>query len=672
MQTNNKAGMQVGSCIAAIVVALASGCGGGGGGGAAGGGGDGTSPPPAAAGTLKAAADGEVLAFFKAQVAERAAKGLNGTQAPVPGGPGPGVIFSPAPAPAVSGTLLQEAGVDEDDRIKSDGTMVYALHAAATVDGVQLPERLTAARINADGSLAAVGLATLRANYDATGMFLAGNRLAVLSQKDVWGGIQISPPVAVEPQQVAIDFFGVATGAAPAQLHRMEIDGWLVASRRIDNVLYVVSSWMPQLQHYAVPANSTPAQVAAALAPLKAEELLPAVRVDGAAPEPLVRESDCYLQPANASLGLQLTTITAIDLTSPTLQRASRCFVGDGNTLYMSKDNVYLASSQQVWIANTFAAMVFPRDVSTDIHKFALRGLAIDYRGSGSVPGHLGWDAEKMPYRMSEHQGDLRVVSYTGDTGWAGPQTTTTPPAARPSPAALTVLRENAASRSLEKIAQLPNAQRPAPLGHEGEQVYAVRFAGPRAYVVTFRRTDPLYVLDLSNPADPKAVGELEMPGFSEYLFPLAGDKLLGIGRDADARGVVGGLKLAVFDVAAADAPRLLASRTLGVSGTSSALDHSRHGVNILEANGVARVALPVLVSEAAARGPAYQGLARWHVDTATGAIGERPLVLATRFDGTAADGQRYARYNLAAERSVQTGKGAYYLSGGEVVFAPE
>ena len=546
-----------GPCVAALTVAAVtslSSCGGGGGGAA-----PDVGQPPAATPALAAAAPGELAAYFRSRLAQRATQDASatlaaaGVSAAVPRG---------ASSQGWAGTWLQEQGVDEDDRIKTDGTMVYALHAAYTVNGETTPARLTAQRRQTDGSLGSRTTTTLNPDFPPHGMYLATGRgrLAVLGQKvghDVVA--TVAAPVAsqlalpnVPPSQrkLALDIFSTADAGRPLPASRIEIDGALVGSRMIGNVLYVVSAWTPDVSIYNLPANSTPAQVTAALASLGASDLLPRIHVDGAAAQPLVSEADCYLQPANASPGLQLTTITALDLATPSLARSSRCFVGGVDAMYMSAQNVYFASSRGYWVGGDAWVAAFPRDARTDIHKFALQGTQISYRGSGEVPGHLGWDAEKKPYRMSEYNGDLRVLTFTGETGWAALPAALTLPRPLASPATLTVLRENAAQRSLAAVATLPNSQRPVALGHVGEQVYAVHFAGPQAYVVTFRRTDPLYVLDLSNPADPKTAGELAMPGYSEYLYPLPGNKLLGVGRDATPDGRALGLKLALIDVA--------------------------------------------------------------------------------------------------------------------------
>ena len=279
---------------------------------------------------------------------------------------------------------------------------------------------------------------------------------------------------------------------------------------------------------------------------------------------------------------------------------------------------------------------------------------SVSYRGSGEVAGHLGWNRERSSLRLSEHNGDLRVLSYTGQQGWATILDATRSEAPPHSPARLSMLRESSAGGSLQTVATLPNAARPAAIGKPGEQVYGVRFAGDRAYVVTFRRIDPLYVLDLSNPADPRTVGEIELAGFSEHLFPLPQGLLLGVGRDADSNGRVLGLKLVLFDVTDAAAPTVRGSLLLGAEGSASALDGSRHGLNLLMQGAVARVALPVTLTSRP-YGGWQRGLQRFEVDTAARSL--RTLSMVGAVSG--------ANSALQLERSLQIGDQVYYLGAG-------
>jgi Beta propeller domain len=314
--------------------------------------------------------------------------------------------------------------------------------------------------------------------------------------------------------------------------------------------------------------------------------------------------------------------------------------------------------------------LFYPGQPTTDIHKFAVSGMAIAYRGSGEVSGHLGWDASKTSYRMSEHQDDLRVVTYASNLGWLGVQEATIKNAPV-SPAILTVLREDTAAVQLKTIATLPNAKRPAPIGLSGEQVYAVRFLGDRAYVVTFRRTDPLYVVDLADPADPKVTGELKTNGYSDYLFPVgpaSAGLLLGVGKDATAEGRVQGVKVSLFDVANPAAPKELATRVLGQAGSLSGLDFGRHGINLFAAGNITRVALPVRVHDTLVAAPnqtnfyrpSYQSLARFEVDAVNRTLTDKPVLTGQTF---ATDFAGYQTSSLAFERSVQVGPHIYYLT---------
>jgi uncharacterized secreted protein with C-terminal beta-propeller domain len=111
-------------------------------------------------------------------------------------------------------------------------------------------------------------------------------------------------------------------------------------------------------------------------------------------------------------------------------------------------------------------------------------------------------------------------------------------------------------------------------LGKANETIKAVRFMGHRAYIVTFRQTDPLYTIDISDPTRPQKVGELHINGYSDYLHPIGEDKLLGFGRNADDQGRVRGLKLELFDVSDFAHPTSL-DTILFADNTSSDLEYN-------------------------------------------------------------------------------------------------
>jgi uncharacterized secreted protein with C-terminal beta-propeller domain len=163
--------------------------------------------------------------------------------------------------------------------------------------------------------------------------------------------------------------------------------------------------------------------------------------------------------------------------------------------------------------------------MQTLIHKFTLEPRSAEYQASGAVSGYL-----LSQWSMSEWQGNLRVASTTSPQWWDTPD----------SESLVSVLRDN--GDELEVIGSVDGLGR-------GERIYAVRMIADRGYVVTFRQVDPLYVLDLSDPARPTVEGELKIPGYSAYLHPIADGHLLGVGQDADKDGRVFGLQASLFDV---------------------------------------------------------------------------------------------------------------------------
>jgi hypothetical protein len=633
---------------------------------ACGGGGSADTPPPVAVNeaAVATAQSGEVLTYVKRTLAARGPQGVAWQAF----GDMPvwlDVATTASGTVSRAGTVVQEAGVDEDDLIKTDGQRIYTLQPLTNFGEQDKGfAHLTVHTLGTGGLPQVAGTVLLRnADVDWTftrGMLLAETlpRLAVLSEgtnspvslPDCREEVCISTlPYRPTAPRVLVNLVDATRADQPAVADRLQIDGRLVGSRQIGNMLYVVVSHTPSFNFDLLPASATERDRTATLDRMTVADVMPRISVNGAPSVPLVAETDCWLQPTNASTQVAVTTITAIDMGSAGWTRSSRCFVGGTDALYMSTASVVLATSR--YPVQTFAGrQVFAPEMRTDLHKFSVSGANIAYRGSGSVAGHLGWDGDKRAYRISEHQGDLRVLTYTGSVGWLNAADANAVPA---SPALLTVLRENAADASLRTVATLPNAQRPALIGKPGEQVYAVRFVGDRGYVVTFRQTDPLYVLDLSNPADPRTAGALEVPGFSDWLFPLDGGLLFGVGKEATGEGRTQGVKVALFDVRDAAQPRLLDSRVYGLAGSSSGLDYSAHGIARLDVGGHTRLALPLLLMDGNNALPAMR-LQGFEIDTVARSLQAKPSI-------DLGSGWR----SLASDRSLLLNDRVYHLSDG-------
>jgi Beta propeller domain len=676
-------------------------------------------PPPPSAVTLPASEPGALLSYVQKKLNLQIDQGLAGngegafafTGAVLTAVAAPaGVTLSAGAAtasPSYASTTLQEGGVDESDILKTDSNRLFSMTVAKPGD-----QRLSKLQVHtrlADGSLQAASSLALPNTDVFEGLHLAGNgeQLALVgrSQGTFVPGIinplassttstvtttattsattsasttalTLLPAPNVVKLETVINFVSAKAGQPLSTTTTLRIDGQLIDSRTIDNTLYVVTSWLPRFDTVfplavAGAAAATVTERKDAVNRITNPQILPTVSIQAASAsaatvQPLMADTDCQLQAANASTAVQLTTVTAINLASPELARSSRCFLGGVNGLYMSAKNLYLATSRTD-VVTKGGSLIYGGEPTTDIHKFGVNGMAISYRGSGSVNGHLGWDASKTSYRMSEHNNDLRIVTYTGSFGWFGTLEAPSSVAAK-SPAILSVLREDAsASNQLKTIATLPNAKRPAPIGLSGEQVYAVRFLGNRAYVVTFRRTDPLYVVDLADPLDPKVTGELKTNGYSDYLLPVGPDSaglLLGVGKDANSDGRVQGVKVSLFDVSDAAAPKELASRVVGKAGSLSGLDFDRHGINLFNVGNTTRIAIPMRVNQTLGTSggfyvPTYQSLVRFEVDAVNKTLTDKPTLNGQTFTSEFAG---YQASSLEFERSVQIGANIYYL----------
>jgi uncharacterized secreted protein with C-terminal beta-propeller domain len=205
--------------------------------------------------------------------------------------------------------------------------------------------------------------------------------------------------------------------------------------------------------------------------------------------------------------------------------------------VYGSSDSLYVASRRYVRALELGSDV--PEGMRTEIHRFDISDPdKTVYAATGTVPGFV-----LNSYALSEYQGKLRVAS-TEEPEWI--------PNAQSVPASTSTV-----SVLEQQGSKLATIGATTGLG-TGQRIYGVRFLGDRGYVVTFRQVDPLYVLDLSKPDDPRVTGQLELPGYSAYLHPLGGDRLLGIGREGPD------VKASLFDVSNPAAPAQLATLGFG------------------------------------------------------------------------------------------------------------
>jgi uncharacterized secreted protein with C-terminal beta-propeller domain len=471
-----------------------------------------------------------------------------------------------------STTNVQEAGIDEPDIVKTDGNRIFAL----------AKNRLYAVDVSGPAPRIAGSLAMPKDTFGRD-MLLAGNRLLVLGDG----------PVAVRPLPAATGTPGakVAPGADVAPLALLpsggsrltEIDVTDIGAMRVtetmetearyvtarlngSTVRVVVAASAPTGIAFSYPTAPGPAAQRAAaaanrsaLARTTADDWLPRYAVTSAsgrtAPRPVVA-CDAVSRPAAYS-GLGTVTVLTIDLNRGVDPIDADTVVAGGENVYASPEALYVATNRWAPPGADAAGDGFN---TTQIHKFDTRSTSqTTYRGSGTVTGHL-----LNQFSMSEHDGKLRVATTEAGFGLVGGDAVVTDDGRR-SESYVTVLADDGGR--LRRLGQVGG------LG-KGERIYAVRFIGTTGYVVTFRQTDPLYTVDLSDPAAPRVAGELKIAGYSAYLHPAGDNLLIGVGQDADAGGRTRGLQVSLFDVSDPAAPRRLQQAVLPGASSEAEWDH--------------------------------------------------------------------------------------------------
>jgi hypothetical protein len=344
------------------------------------------------------------------------------------------------------------------------------------------------------------------------------------------------------------------SGATPQVMSQYTMDGTLVDARQVGSVARVVIHSAPRVYLPAEYGLSGQQRVTADRAVISRAPLsawLPRYAVtDGHVQRTGLVDCAAVSHPAAADYsGTSMITVLTFDLNAASLgDGLPVTIVADGDTVYSNGASLYIANDRQ-WStpqntatatmppgSDTQPAAIMPRQYAA-LYKFGIAGPGRPvYEASGTVPGWLLGSAGTAQYALSEWDGALRVATTTGLFGWSGP----------PPRSAVYVL-EQVGSRLVivGKVGGLGS----------GDQIYAVRFAGPAGYVVTYRSVDPLYTLDLSDPAQPRVVGELQLSGYSAYLDAIDASHVIGIGQATNAAGHIEGTQISLFDTSDLAAP---------------------------------------------------------------------------------------------------------------------
>jgi inhibitor of cysteine peptidase len=459
---------------------------------------------------------------------------------------------------AYSTTNIQLSGVDEGDQIKTDGEYIYKLNVSGDKPSVQIIKATPAENMTIINKIDTGKLIPVQIYVSKDHLIVLGNSTKDL-QTPPSEGIRQNSSAVIDMKypyysDTSIQIYNISDKKNTKLLRDIQIDGSFTTSRLIENNLYFIANkyinktWLdnPSIQ----------------------KELLPRYK------DSVVGDSFQYLSLEDVKYCSEALEPNYIMVGSINLEKIQdklnlTSTLGSGRNIFCSADNLYVAGYNHRE----------SDDFKTTIYKFDLNNGIVDFSASGEVSGTI-----LNQFSMDEYNGNLRVTTTS-------------------------ISNSSNSSDQVNNLFILDNTMKI--IGKleglaKGERIYSTRFMGDRAYMVTFKTTDPLFVIDVKNPKEPKVLGELKIPGFSNYLHPYDENHIIGFGMDT---GVINnsngeivyqkGMKLAIFEVSDVNNPKQKFATSIGDRGTYSELLHDHKALLFSKDKNL--LAFPITVTEQAA-----------------------------------------------------------------------
>ena len=413
-----------------------------------------------------------------------------------------------------SETNIQVEGVDEADIVKTDGEFIYVIAKSKLIIAKAYPEDKS--EIVSEVDIEEFNPSEIFIDNNKLLIFGSVNSRNVLYEMD---GKEHSKKTSL----TMVQLFDIKDREDPKLIKSIDFEGNYLTSRKIDDWVYFVLRSNPR---YGLERNSDEGIIPVYRERIGLqneyekdfEEMVPCGDVE-------------YFEPINAQ---NMVSVISISISDEDKEINKEVIVGSGENVYASLDNLYMAE-----ITN---------HDETNVHKFSLDNGEIDYEGNMKAPGHV-----LNQFSMDEYKDHFRIATTIGRVSRSQDESTNN----------IYIFDEK-----LNRVGKIEGLAK-------GEKIYSARFIGDRGYLVTFKKIDPLFVIDLSNPEEPEVLGKLKIPGYSDYLHPYDENHIIGIGKDTiEAENGdfawYQGVKIALFDVTDVENPKELHKVIIGERGTES------------------------------------------------------------------------------------------------------